>query len=217
MRFLFAVVIMFFTSITHAANRFEELELLSYQTSSAFNAFIYYEGQEQEHLQQAKRYLAKGHVLTNNIEGDTAELAKLWQQADDFIAEHSSESAVGIDGGRDANWMLITQQINKILSKVNQEYSSEQIRLQVEMEKTLSMYMQYINSPVGGYSVLQSEITIDERVQTVSELLEKNSAINKRLRRKWGYIKKTLLAYNSNAAPFIILRVYEDMRKIFRA
>jgi len=34
----------------------------------------------------------------------------------------------------------------------------------------------------------------------------------KPLARKWGYIEKTLLAYNSNVAPFVVMHTFDKMR-----
>lgn len=216
MRYLITFLLIYFSAVSYADNEYEELELLSYRMSSAFSAFVFFEGQ-QEYLQQAQQFLDEGNALLKQADEKHPELQRIWQQATDFITQHGTSYATGVNNSREANWVLLSQDIHAKLSSINQSnYSSERIRLQLEMEQILALYMKFINAASGGYGISQAEITIDDRVKKVSEILQGDSFTNNRLKRKWNYIQHTLLSYNSNAAPYIVMKVFDDMRKIIR-
>lgn len=216
MRYLITFFLIYFSACSYADKEYEELELLSYRMSSAFSAFIFFEGQ-QEYLDQAQQFLNAGNVLLKQTDEAHPELQKIWEQAVKFITQHGKSYATGVNNSREANWVLISQDIHSTLSRINNNnYSSEKIRLQLEMEQILALYMKFINAASGGYGISQAEITIDDRVKKVSDILQKESFNNRQLKRKWNYIKRTLLSYNTNAAPYIVMKVFDDMREIIR-
>lgn len=210
MRFI-AIALLLISSFSKAETKYETLELLSYQVSSSFSAYIFFEGQQQ-HFSRAHRLLRDGLKLLNTNESEHPELVQLWQQAQTFIDEH--ENNLSADPGREANWMIISQKINSTLSSINKTYSSEDIRLRIELEKVLALYMKFANAPAGGFAVLLSDGNIDEHVNNISAMLKNNTASSSRLRKQWRYIRKTLLNYNTSAAPYIVMKVVGDMSNI---
>ena len=88
--------------------------------------------------------------------------------------------------------------------------------LQIEIERLLSQYMKLANSTTGGYGVSRSGDPIEAKVERISKMmsqLEDKPALNK-IKRKWAYIEKTILKYNEDIAPYIVIHVVNDLRKL---
>ena len=213
---LFGLVLLLLSSLSNAETEFQELELLSYRLSSSFAAFIFFEGQ-QDYLDAAKENLANGSELLKQLEGQHPDIHSLWHQAEDFIEENTDRSFNGLDTTLEAGWSLMTLELQEKISAVNQNtYSSDAIRLQVEMEQILVHYMKFSNSSFGGYGVSLSGRSIEERVADVSNMIQEYFPDNRRLQGKWKFIRRTLLAYNEQTSPYIVSKTFDDMRKIIR-
>ena len=216
MRVFFVVICLLLSTKSLADQTLEQLELLSYRLSSSFGAFIFFEGQ-QDYLQRAEQNLSRGSELLTHIEGQHPDIHKLWHQAEDFIEQNTHRSFEGVDMTLEASWSLLTLELQEKISKLTaQNYSSPAVKLQIELEQILVHYMKFANSTVGGYGVSLSHKTIEQRVADAQQLLNENFAKQRRLQRKWNYIKRTVLAYNSNTAPYIVIKVFDDMRELIR-
>jgi len=210
-------------AVSHAAGaqtapkELQQLELLSYQLSSSFGAFIYFEGQ-QEYLQKAKQNLADGRQILTTLEGQHPQVHKLWQQAEQFIEDNTNRSFEGVDMTLEASWGLLTIQLQDAIADLTLlKYSNQAMALQSELEQILALYIKFANSTVGGYGVSRSDKSIEQRVEDVQQQIDQHFADDKRLQRKWSYIKRTVLAYNSNTAPYIVMKVFDDMRAMLRS
>lgn len=217
MRYL-AVLLLSLTALFAKAdtNELEQLELLSYRLSSSFACYIFFEGQ-QDYLDRAKQNLAHGSELLKQLEGQQPDIHSLWHQAEDFIENNTNRSFGGTDATLEAGWSLMTLDLQEKISALNNNtYSSDATRLQIEMEQVLVHYMKFANSSFGGYGVSRSEKSLEERVAATDEMIQKYFSDNRRLKNKWGFIRKTLLAYNERTSPYIVFRTFSDMRNLIR-
>lgn len=211
------LLFLFLPSLSQAnSSELQQLELLSYRLSSSFATFIFFEGQ-QEYLQQARQHLLDGNQLLSAIPDQHPEIHKKWSETEQFIAQNTNRSFEGFDMTLEAGWSLLTLDLQENIATLNpRENSSAAFKLQLELEQILVHYMKFANSTAGGYGVSRAQDTIEDKVARAEHLIKQHYPANKRLQRKWAYIKKTILAYNSNTAPYIVMRVFDDMRANIR-
>ena len=55
------------------------------------------------------------------------------------------------------------------------------------------------------------EKQINNRTEELAALAQADDQYQPLLR-KWNYIRRTLLAYNSNVAPFVVMHTFDKMR-----
>jgi hypothetical protein len=208
---------------------FTQFKISSLQLVSSFSSFIYFEGDKrnQLRLQQAK---IKGDQALAQLTIPNAELTLKWQQISDYLdSSQGSEFDVNLEAG----WSILQGELSQIINVYEAALVSEKgasmqsnsdakniIRLQVEMETILSRYMAFANSTWGGYGISSMGTPLEQQIQSVSVEMKGLAAQDvkyKPLANKWGYIDKTLLAYNSNVAPFVVMHTFEKMRKIIAA
>ncbi|MFT4908346.1 MAG: hypothetical protein ACI978_002437 [Oleispira sp.] len=208
---------------------FTQFKISSLQLVSSFSSFIYFEGDKrnQLRLQQAK---TKGDQALAQLTIPNAELTLKWQQISDYLdSSQGSEFDVNLEAG----WSILQGELSQIINVYEAALVSEKgasmqsnsdakniIRLQVEMETILSRYMAFANSTWGGYGISSMGTPLEQQIQSVSVEMKGLAAQDvkyKPLANKWGYIDKTLLAYNSNVAPFVVMHTFEKMRKIIAA
>ena len=213
MRSLAVLLLSLASSLSQASNsELQQLELLSYRLSSSFATYIFFEGQ-QEYLQQAKQHLQQGSQLLASLPEQHPDIRQKWQTAQTFIADNENRSFEGFDMTLEAGWSLLTLDLQEKIAALNpREQSSPAFRLRLELEQILVHYMKFANSTTGGYGVSRASDTIEDKVARAEAIINQSFADNSRLKRKWNYIKKTILAYNSNTAPYIVMRVFDDMR-----
>ena len=208
---------------------FTQFKISSLQLVSSFSSFIYFEGDKrnQLRLQQAK---IKGDQALAQLAIPNAELTLKWQQISDYLdSSQGSEFDVNLEAG----WSILQGELSQIINVYEAALVSEKgasmqsnsdvkniSRLQVKMETILSRYMAFANSTWGGYGISSKGTPLEEQIQSVSVEMKELAAQDikyKPLANKWGYIDKTLLAYNSNVAPFVVMHTFEKMRKIIAA
>jgi hypothetical protein len=208
---------------------FTQFKISSLRLVSSFSSFIYFEGDKrnQLRLQQAK---IKGDQALAQLTIPNAELTLKWQQISDYLdSSQGSEFDVNLEAG----WSILQGELSQIINVYEAALVSEKgasmqsnsdakniIRLQVEMETILSRYMAFANSTWGGYGISSMGTPLEQQIQSVSVEMKGLAAQDvkyKPLANKWGYIDKTLLAYNSNVAPFVVMHTFEKMRKIIAA
>ena len=208
---------------------FTQFKISSLQLVSSFSSFIYFEGDKrnQLRLQQAK---IKGDQALAQLMIPHSELTLKWQQISDYL---DSSQGYQFDVNLEAGWSILQGELSQIINVyeaalVSDERASMQSnsdaknisRLQVKMETILSRYMAFANSTLGGYGISSKGTPLEQQIQTVSAEMKELAALDikyKPLANKWGYIDKTLLAYNSNVAPFVVMHTFEKMRKIIAA
>jgi len=215
MKHLAIALLSLMASLSHATtNELQQLELLSYRLSSSFATFIFFEGQ-QEYLQQAKQHLAEGSELLTTIPDQHPQIHRKWNEAETFISDNTDRSFEGFDMTLEAGWSLLTLNLQEKIAELNpRQQASAAFKLQLEFEQILVHYMKFANSTAGGYGVSRASDTIEDKVARAEAIINQDFSKNIRLKRKWKYIKKTILAYNSNTAPYIVMRVFDDMRRM---
>lgn len=208
---------------------FTQFKISSLQLVSSFSSFIYFEGDKrnQLRLQQAK---IKGDQALAQLTIPNAELTLKWQQISDYLdSSQGSEFDVNLEAG----WSILQGELSQIINvyeaalvsekgaSIQSNSDAENIsHLQVKMETILSRYMAFANSTLGGYGISSKGTPLEQQIQSVSVEMKGLAAQDikyKPLANKWGYIDKTLLAYNSNVAPFVVMHTFEKMRKIIAA
>ncbi|WP_419812661.1 hypothetical protein [Bacterioplanoides sp.] len=218
MRFISACLL-FFSVASHAETPQETLELLSYRLSSSFDAFVFFEGQQQ-YLSQVNNLLQQGENLLNQSPENHGQLQQQWQQAKTLISNHHDSENTQNTNNLDlleTEWTLLNSDIQQQIDQLKQpSYSSAKVELQVELEKILSQYMQHSTASLGGFSALPGQDPMEEGIKRVDTLLASDFSDNQQLQRKWRFIRRPLLTYNTNSMPFIVLKVFDDMRQIIR-
>ena len=211
------------------SDSFTQFKISSLQLVSSFSSFIYFEGDKrnQLRLQQAK---IKGDQALAKLTVPNPELTLKWQQISDYL---DSSQVYQFDVNLEAGWSILQGELSQIIKEyeatlafeenasVQTISNAKQISLlQVKMETILSRYMAFANSTLGGYGISSKGTPLEQQIKSVSIELQKLAAQDvkyKPLANKWGYIDKTLLAYNSNVAPFVVMHTFEQMRKIIAA
>jgi hypothetical protein len=129
---------------------------------------------------------------------------------------------MSLEGG----WSILRGELTDITQKlessiqpqaVNQQNAELNIlNLQLNMEKVLSQYMGYANSTTGGYGVSYGDTPLEQQIEEISSEVKALAEANKQhqyIAKQWRYIEKTLLAYNSQVAPFVVLHTFDKIRK----
>jgi hypothetical protein len=228
-KFLLVVSFIFLSLAARAksdADSFIQFKISSLQLVSSFSSFIYFEGDKRNQLRlnQAKM---RGDEALSKLSNSNQELSLKWQQISDYV---DSSQKHQFDVNLEAGWSILQGELSQIITKFEDSLNSEKemlaegvstinmiTALQVKMETILSRYMAFANSTLGGYGISSKGTPLEDQIKAVSlEMAElaKQDDKYKPLANKWGYIDKTLLAYNSDVAPFVVMHTFEKMRKI---
>ena len=217
------VISFIFTSLASRAEsdieNISQFKIASLQLLSSFSAFIYFEGDElnRSRLNQAQ---ANGDNTLSNISNPSPELSQKWLEIFDYLKTSQGRQ---FDVNLEAGWSILQEELNQIIilqeaKAVTPKSTIAQnsiIQLQIKMESVLSRYMAFANSTWGGYGVSSQGVPLEEEIKAVTLSmagLVEQDAKYKPLAKKWGYIEKTLLAYNSNVAPFVVMHTFDKMR-----
>jgi hypothetical protein len=204
-----------------------EVKLATLQVSSSYSAFVYFQG-DTRNLKRLQTALDKGNEVLTSLNVPSSELHKKWQQSIEHINSIKAYQFDGSDIGHDVKWSLLQKDLNAELVKLEgtskeaagSDSTFELLTLQLKMENLLSQYMTFSNAITGSYGSIRNEIPFEQQVENITTGLASfevnNKNINK-VRSKWKYIKKTLLAYNSNVAPFVVLHTYDKIRSEINA
>ena len=199
-----------------------QFKIASLQLLSSFSAYIYFEGDDlnKTRLQQAKIH---GDEALVNLSDNNADLKLKWQQISAYVeASQGREFDVNLEAG----WSILLEELNQIIKQQEVTVNTPNVsisdlstitKLHVKMESILSRYMAFANSTLGGYGITSQGIPLENEIETVTLGLSKLAAKNAKyvkLSKKWEYIENTLLAYNSNVAPFVVMHTFDNIRKI---
>ena len=204
---------------------FVQFKISSLQLVSSFSSFIYFEGdsRNKSRLTQAK---ARGDQALSSLAVPNPELVLKWQKISDYL---ESSERLQFDVNLEAGWSILQGELSQIIAMYEGILSSRKgasgsdnkvSEIQVKMETILSRYMAFANSTMGGYGITSNGTPLKEQIKTVSEDMAELAGGDEKykpLAKKWKYIEKTLLAYNSNVAPFVVMHTYEKMREIITA
>ena len=217
------VISFIFTSLASRAEsdieNISQFKIASLQLLSSFSAFIYFEGDELN-LSRLNQAQANGDNTLSNISNPSPELSQKWLEISDYLKTSQGRQ---FDVNLEAGWSILQEELNQIIilqeaKAVTPKPTIAQnsiIQLQIKMESVLSRYMAFANSTWGGYGVSSQGVPLEEEIKAVTLSmagLVEQDAKYKPLAKKWGYIEKTLLAYNSNVAPFVVMHTFDKMR-----
>lgn len=229
MKFLTLLVSILLSSWTHAntdARSLLEFKLASVQLSASFSAFLYFQGDKRNilRLHSARR---NGDEALEKITSSSEVLTKRWKNIVYYLEKNSGHQFDDSDISLAVSWSLLQRELNeeldKLISNSNEASSSytitdnatEILTLQLKMENILSQYMTFANATTGSYGSIRNEIPFEQQIENITvdmNTLSQGKEQYDSLKRNWKYIKKTLLAYNSNIAPYIVLHTFDKMR-----
>lgn len=210
------VFLSFFSHAEKDPDKFTQFEISSLQLFSSFSSFIYFQGDERNRarLLTAKR---RGDQAISEISDSEVELKLKWQQISDYVDDYQTHNFDGADMSLEGGWGILQGELNLIVSTHKPPSTNGINEIQINLETILSRYMSFANSTTGGYGVSYSETPLEEQIQTMEQALLKLAQADGKyqpLLKKWNYIQGTLLAYNSNVAPFVVLHTFDGMRKM---
>jgi hypothetical protein len=201
-----------------------QFKIASLQLLSSFSSYIYFEGDKRNtaRLNEAK---IRGDQALSNLPVPNSALSLKWQQMSDYL---DSSQERQFDVNLEAGWSIVQVELDQIIEAYESILALEEVKkdiptdnkisdLQIKMETILSRYMAFANSTMGGYGISSKGTPLKEQIELVSKDMAKLAEEDdkyKPLARKWKYIEKTLLAYNSNVAPFVVMHTYGKMREI---
>ncbi|MBL4880145.1 MAG: hypothetical protein JKX82_02355 [Oleispira sp.] len=221
---LLVITLMFLSLACHAESDMDkavQFKIASLQLLSSFSSYIYFEGdsRNQVRLHQAK---IQGDKALLELSVPNQELSLKWKQISDYLDSSQGDQ---FDVNLEAGWSILQLELSQTLETYEAGLAVDKetvagnniSNLQVKMEIILSRYMAFANSTLGGYGITSKGDPLEDQIKAVSvdmaELVEKDAKY-KPLARKWRYIEKTLLAYNSDVAPFVVMHTYGKMREM---
>jgi hypothetical protein len=207
------------SSATHAesdTDNFIQFKISSLQLFSSFSSFIYFQGDDRNRtrLLNAKN---QGDKAIASLPDSEIELKLKWLKISDFVDSYQAHSFDGVDMSLEAGWSIHQKELNVILDTRAASKVSGIEDVQIKMETILSQYMGYANSTTGGYGVSYGNVPLEQQIKTLNKQLVELAQADVQyqpLLKKWSYIQGTLLAYNSNVAPFVVLHTFDRMRKM---
>lgn len=189
-------------------------EIGGYQVSTAFSAYIYFEGgpKFKKQLHQAIN-LENEHIteLTN-----FTNVQQQWQAAANFLRDNETDAADGTDRRLDTALAVHMNELYRLiraeLANQPEGISSDYLATRLQFEKVIAQYIGYTSTSMGVY---HSDETIDESVAKFSTMLENirnKNADYQTLLNKWNFIKKGMIAGTS--APFVTLHTAQKIRQL---
>jgi len=204
-----------------------QFKISSLQLFSSFSSFMYFHGDDRNRnrLLQAQ---SRGDQAILALASSNNELLNKWNQISEYTKLYQEQNSNESDMSLEAGWSILQGELATIVKTLEKGLSdnnslskqSDIISVQVRMEMILSRYMAYANSTTGGYGVSYGEIPLEKQIADVSERLAQLVKVDSKygsLVKQWKYIQGTLLAYNSNVAPFVVLHTFDKMRKLIAA
>lgn len=218
----FGILLCIFSNMTHAED-YTEFETTVYRLSSDYRAYVFFNGDPKYNrsltsmINQSKRF--------NDLLNQQPSLLNHWQkivsQIQLVLNDESNIRNVNVQ----AHWELMLGDLNRELASVlksrTPENTSTDTRsksynrlLMLRMERVLALYMSLTN-PVGGLGISAEAPDIEDKVKEITSMLSKSELKDSDLKnvyKKWSFVKKTLLKYNTDATPFIVLHSYKKIR-----
>lgn len=227
MKILLIISSMFLSLVSRAesdVDNFIQFKISSLQLFSSFSSFIYFQGDDKNRMRLLTAK-AQGDAAISSLPRANVELKLKWQQISDYVESYQAYNFDGADMSLEAGWSILQGELNSIISTLEAHSASDNgavtpakiASIQIGMETILSRYMAYANSTTGGYGVSYGERPLEEQIMTLKQeltVLVQAEPKYTSLLKKWSYIQGTLLAYNSNVAPFVVLHTFDGMRKV---
>lgn len=193
-----------------------QFKISSLQLFSSFSSFIYFQGDERSRtrLLNAKN---RGDQTIAALPEPAVELKLKWQEISEYVESYQSHNFDGVDMSLEGGWSILQRELNELIAGKEIAKATGISAIQIQMETILSQYMGYANSTTGGYGVSYGDAPLEDQIKSLQQELTTLANADSRyqpLVKKWSYIQATLLAYNSNVAPFVVLYTFDGMRKM---
>ncbi len=220
---IFPTVLLFLFSALSAADDFIDFEISANQMSSYYRAYIFFDG-DKKYSKPLLAITSKASVY-DGILKDKPQLLIQWHKLIELVHTVLADETNIRNVNTQAHWEVMSGAMNRTLEEevkddlYNKQFedpkSNNYLRLLLlRMEKTLAVYMALTN-PVGGLGISAESPDLDSKILEISNMLtliNPQDASLKRVDKKWNFVKKILLKYKTNTAPFIVLHSYEKIR-----
>lgn len=216
---VFAISFMFLSLASRAesdVDDFVQFKIASLQLFSSFSGFIYFEGDDRNRTRLLTAKNLGDQAISSLPESET-KLKIKWKQISAYVESYQTHNFDGVDMSLEGGWSILQYELNEIIAARGIRQAKGIEATQIKMEGILSQYMAYINSTTGGYGVSYGDEPLEEKIKNMTQELSALAQENKKyqkLFKKWSYIQGTLIAYNSNIAPFVVLHIFDSLRKI---
>jgi hypothetical protein len=210
------IVLSLATRAESNVDNLNQFKISSLQVFSSFSSFIYFQGDDRNRTRLLTA-MAGGDKTNSLLSDEDIELKLKWKQISDYVASYQAHDFDGADMSLEGGWSILQGELSKIIAERNVAPVEGIADIQIKMESILTQYMAYANSTTGGYGVSYGSIPLEDQIKTLKQKLTDLAQADAKyqpLLRKWSYIQGTLLAYNSNVAPFVVLYTFDGMRKM---
>lgn len=222
MRF-FSAVLLYLLSTLSSANDFIDFETSANQMSSYYRAYIFFDG-DRKYKQSIVAIASKASDY-DDLLNDKPQLLSQWHKLVDQVYRVLEDETNIRNVNTQAHWEVMLGDLNRTLKEevengsYNKQFEDSKsegyIRLLLlRMEKTLALYMALTN-PVGGLGLSAESPDLDVKIIEISDMLATVDSQNlslKRVVKKWNFVKKILMKYNTETAPYIVLHSYRKIR-----
>jgi len=220
---IFPTVLLFLFTAISSADDLIDFEISANQMSSYYRAYIFFDG-DKKYSKPLLEITSKASVYDAILKGKP-QLLKQWHQLNELVHTVLADETNIRNVNTQAHWEVMSGTLNRTLEEevkddlYNKQFedpkSNNYLRLLLlRMEKTLAVYMALTN-PVGGLGISAESPDLDNKVLEISNMLtlmNPQDPALKRVEKKWNFVKKILLKYNTNTAPYIVLHSYEKIR-----
>jgi hypothetical protein len=197
-------------------NNLTQFKISSLQVFSSFSSFIYFQGDDRNRTRLLNA-MKRGDKAISLLPETEVELKLKWKEVSDYVDSYQAHNFDGVDMSLEGGWSILQGELSKIIAARDVTQAEGIDDVQIKMESILTQYMAYANSTTGGYGVSYGSIPLEEQIKTMKQKLTDLAQADDQyqpLLKKWSYIQGTLLAYNSNVAPFVVLHTFDSMRKM---
>jgi hypothetical protein len=218
-----STVILFLLSSLSVAEDFIEFETSVNQISSYYRAYIFFEGDD-KYKDPILKIISEASNF-DELLNDKPQLKLKWSEFVDQLHRGLEDENSSLNINAQGHWEIKAYELNNALNnevegsldnkQLEDPHSEQYVRLLLlKMERILTSYMALTNV-MGSVGIMAGSVDLNAQIIEVSEmliLLNPQDASLKRVEKKWAFIKKVLLKYNTNLAPFIVLHSYKKMR-----
>lgn len=221
-RVFYATLLCLFSTLS-VADDFIDFEIAANQLSSNYRAYIFFDG-DRKYKESIADIVSKSSSF-DTILSEKPQLLGQWHKLIELVNRVTDDESNIRNVNTQAHWEVMLGNLNRTLKEevesgsYNQQFkdpkSADYIRsLLLRMEKTLASYMALTN-PVGGLGISAESPDLEVKISEISEMLllvnSQDEAL-KRVIKKWNFVKKILLKYNTDTAPYVVLHSYKKIR-----
>lgn len=213
------ISLVFFSLFSHGdeySDKVNQFKISSLQLSSSFSSFIYFQGDDRNRTRLMNAKNMGDQAILELPDSDVA-LKLKWKQVSDYVNSYQAYDFNGADMSLEGGWSLLQGELNSVISDLGLPAAKGIVGIQVDLETILGQYMAFANSTTGGYGVSNNGIPLEDQINAMTQRLVELAQTDTKyqpLLRKWNYIRRTLLAYNSNVAPFVVYHTFDSIRRM---